>query len=223
MQSPPDTAFTLLRQYLPDWSPTLILDVGANVGQSAKAFARAFPEATIHSFEPSPDSFVQLVLATSALANVQTHCLALGQAKAKLGLTQGKASAMNRLVAKGRDLPEGAIMVPVRAGAEVMQELQVDHVDFLKIDTEGHDLEVLRGFLPMIDRIDLIQVEAGMNAYNRTHVPFAKLDAFLQRQGFLLMHLFEQKMEWKRGGRPVLRRCNPVYISGRLVDLTGLR
>jgi FkbM family methyltransferase len=223
MQNPPDTAFSLLRRYLPDWSPKLILDVGANVGQSAKAFAGAFPEARIHSFEPSPDSFVQLVLATSALANVETHCLALGRVDETLGLTQVRASTMNRLVRKGKDLPEGAVMVPVRAGAEVMRALQVEHVDFLKIDTEGHDLEVLHGFLPMIDRIDLIQVEAGMNAYNRTHVPFARLDALLTRQGFHLMHLFDQKMEWKRGGRPVLRRCNPVYISGRLVDLQGIR
>jgi hypothetical protein len=29
-------------------------------------------------------------------------------------------------------------------------------------------------------------------------------------------------MEWKRRGRPVLRRANLVFINGRFADLTGI-
>ena len=38
----------------------LILDVGANVGQSIEAFRSWFPDAHIHSFEPSPATFARL-------------------------------------------------------------------------------------------------------------------------------------------------------------------
>jgi hypothetical protein len=38
-----------------------ILDIGANVGQFALAAALHFPGATIHSFEPLPDTFSELV------------------------------------------------------------------------------------------------------------------------------------------------------------------
>ena len=62
-----------------------------------------------------------------------------------------------------------------------------------------------------------------MNPYNRTHVPFAKLTAHLEKSGFLLFHILEQVFEFKRGGRPVLRRANPVFINGDMVDLTGIR
>ena len=130
---------------------------------------------------------------------------------------------MNRLLPDGTALPDGAVEVEVRTGASLMQALGVERIDFLKIDTEGHDLEVLHGFLPMLDCVDFIQVEAGMNPYNETHAPFAKLDGLLKDAGFFLAHFFEQKMEWKRGGQPVLRRTNPLYVNGRDLDLRGIR
>src|SRR5438105_7739735 len=38
----------------------MIFDVGAHVGESARKFHHAFPEATIHSFEPVSRAFAQL-------------------------------------------------------------------------------------------------------------------------------------------------------------------
>jgi FkbM family methyltransferase len=223
MNEPPRDPFDLIGRYLPDWQPKVIFDVGANVGQSARTYARLFPLARIHSFEPSPASFGQLVLATSGLPNVTPHRLALGRVDATLDLTQGKDSAMNRLLPADSTPPDGTVRVTVRTGADLLRKETIDHLDFLKIDTEGHDHEVLQGFLPVLDKVDFIQVEAAMNPYNKTHVPFGKLSNLLRKEGFHLFHIFDQKMEWKRGGRPVLRRCNPVFISGRLVDLQGIR
>jgi FkbM family methyltransferase len=37
-----------------------ILDIGANIGQSAKIYRGIFPDATIYSFEPLPDIYDQL-------------------------------------------------------------------------------------------------------------------------------------------------------------------
>ena len=223
MSDAPKDPFDLILRYLPGWSPGVIFDVGANVGQSVKGYARRFPQAQIHSFEPSPQTFQELCQTVVRFPNVVAHCLALGRTEANLGLTQGRKSAMNRLLPYGTALPEGAVQVEVRTGASLMRDLGLERIDFLKIDTEGHDLEVLHGFLPMLDRVDFIQVEAGMNPYNATHAPFAKLDSFLKDASFHLAHIFDQKMEWKRGGQPILRRCNPLYVNGRLLELQGIR
>jgi FkbM family methyltransferase len=218
----PEDPFDLILRYLPDWTPTVIFDVGANVGQSAKAYARRFPETQIHSFEPSPQTCEILTEKMERFPNVAIHCLALGRAKARLALTQGKNSAMNRLLPADTSFPKGAVWVDVVRGADVMRDLKIDHIDYLKIDTEGHDLAVLQGFLDRLDHVDFIQVEAGMNSYNTTHVPFGQMDTLLKEEGFHLAHIFEQKMEWKRGGQPVLRRCNPLYVNRRLADLSGI-
>ena len=223
MPEPPKDPFDLIQRYLPDWRPAVIFDVGANVGQSAKAYARRFLDARIHSFEPSPQTYRRLLDRVSGFPQVVTHCLALGRAEATLGLTQARNPALNHLVPADQPLPKGAVRVAVRTGTDVMQKLNVDRIDFLKIDTEGHDLEVLHGFLPVLDRVDFIQVEAGMNPYNRTHAPFGELEALLRGEGFQLAYIFDQKLEWKRGGQPVLRRCDPLFVNRRLVDLQGIR
>lgn len=222
MPKPSKDIFDIIPRVLPDWTPKVILDVGANVGQSADGYARRYPEAMIHSFEPSPGSYQALVAATARHPNVVTHCLALGRREARLKLASSGTSSMNRLLPEDAVLPDGGVEVQVRPGADVLRELDVTHVDFLKIDTEGHDLEVLHGFLPALDRVDFIQVEAGMNPYNTTHVPFGQLDGMLQDAGFYLFLIMDQRMEWKRRGRPVLRRSNPVFINRRLVNLRGI-
>jgi FkbM family methyltransferase len=222
MPKPSTDIFNIILRYLPDWAPTVILDVGANVGQSADSYARRYPKAAIHSFEPSPESYEMLVSATANHPNVVTHCLALGRTESRLNLSGSGTSSMNRLLAANAPLPQGGVEVPGRPGADILRDMDIAHVDFLKIDTEGHDLEVLYGFQPVLDRVDFIQVEAGMNPYNTTHVAFSKLDGMLQEAGFYLFHILDQKMEWKRRGRPVLRRSNPVFINRRLVNLRGI-
>ena len=221
MLVPPTDPVDLIHRYLPDWRPAVIFDVGANVGRFAKAYAQHFPDAEIHCFEPSPATYLDLLLSVARHRKVVAHNLALGQEDATLTLTQQTHSAMNHLLPAQAE-QKAAVKVQVRVGADVMRELKVDHIDFLKIDTEGHDLAVLQGFLPVIDRIDFIQVEAAMNPYNTTHVPFGTLDGLLREQGFHLFYIFEQKLEWKRGGRPVLRRSDPLFISRRLLDLQGI-
>jgi FkbM family methyltransferase len=216
---PPGDPFDLIFRVLPDWAPSVIMDVGANVGQSASIYASSFPDALIHAFEPSPKAFSKLALVVRRYPNVVPHRLALGRCEGRRSLTQGGRSAMNRLVPEGEPVPGNAVEVEVRSGADVMGSLGLDRVDFLKVDTEGHDLDVLHGFLPVIDRIDFVEVEAAMNPFNTLHVPFADLDGFLRGAGFHLGFFFEQKPEWRSGAELLLRRCNPLYVNQRLLTL----
>jgi FkbM family methyltransferase len=213
------TEFTLIARRIPQWQPSVILDVGANVGQSALGFAAAYPKAAVHSFEPFPASFRKLVANTAHLENVTAHRFGLGRSDAVMQMNVGEVSTQNRLTTETSD---STIAVDIRAGAGLLDLLGLTEVSYLKIDTEGHDLEVLQGLTSALPRIDFIQVEAGMNAYNKTHVPFARLADFMFDHGFLLFHIFEQVLEFKRGGRPVLRRANPLFINARLVDLEGI-
>ena len=213
------TEFTLIGRRIPQWQPKVILDVGANVGQSALGFAKAFPKAHVHSFEPFPASFRKLAANTGHLQNVTAHPYGLGRADGVMQMSDGEISTQNHVL----DAPaEKAVNVEIRAGAALLGQLGIAEVSYLKIDTEGHDLEVLQGLIPALPRIDFIQVEAGMNSYNKTHVPFSKLADFMFENNFLLFHISEQVFEFKLGGRPVLRRANPLFINARLVDLDGI-
>jgi hypothetical protein len=102
---------------------------------------------------------------------------------------------------------------------EFCSDRGIDHIDFLKIDTEGHDLEVLRGSERLLSeqRVDVVEVEAGMNIGNKRHVSFADLDQYLQERNYFVFGIYEQVNEWPIH-RPQLRRTNPIYISRRVIE-----
>jgi len=56
-----------------------IFDVGANIGQSARAFARAFPRSQIYSFEPFPAPYRRLAqVADVSCGRIKAYRLACG-------------------------------------------------------------------------------------------------------------------------------------------------
>ncbi|MFN3536468.1 MAG: FkbM family methyltransferase [Brevundimonas sp.] len=186
-----------IKNFLPNLTIETIFDVGANSGQTLRKLIPAFPDA---KFGETP--------------NVSLHRLALGPKSYEGRVTTRAASTSNALTALTREPTE---MVPVRTGDEFCAENEIFDLSLLKIDTEGFDHDVLRGFARMLleGRIDIIQVECSMNPSNRKHVPFETFKHFLEPMGYKLFGLYEQVQEFKR--RPVLRRSDAVFISERCV------
>lgn len=204
--------------------PRLVFDVGANTGQSALAFTAAFPGATIHTFEPFRDTFSALRQNTAAHSHIHAHCLALG---AEAGVAsvrlQGSGSVNNSLVsAKENSESNGsAEHVKVDTIDAFCARQGIGTIDFLKVDTEGYDLEVLKGTSGLLQaqRVDLLQVEAGMNPLNHKHVPLTAFLSFLEPLGYMLFGIYDQTPEWDGDVR--LRFSNPVFISTRYMESLG--
>jgi FkbM family methyltransferase len=195
-----------------------VFDVGANIGQSAQRFMARFPVTGLHCFEPVADTFGQLVENMAGDARVRCHQVALGSKDETALITADARSTGNRIIA-GRAATSHAVeSVTVRTGDGFCRDYGIEKISFLKIDTEGHDLQVIAGFAEMLRRqqADLIQVEAGMNHLNRRHVPLAEIMAFLAPLGYVLFGLYDQVHE--RKGRPFLRRTNAVFVALRTVD-----
>jgi len=96
---------------------------------------------------------------------------------------------------------------------------RVDHISYLKIDTEGGDLAVLEGAVLMLTkfRIDLIQVKVGMNPFNRRHVSFESIKEFLESHRYYLFGIYGQVKE-RPNSEPHLRRTNPIFISKQMIE-----
>ena len=77
----------------------VILDIGANVGQSARAFAQHFREATIYCFEPVATAYRDLVRNTADLPRVKTFQLAAGATKGEVTIKVPVESALSSIVA----------------------------------------------------------------------------------------------------------------------------
>ena len=89
----------------------------------------------------------------------------------------------------------------------------IDRIDLLKIDTEGHDLSVLQGARKMLaDRkIGCVFTEVGLNPANDYHVSFDVMKAWLEGRGYYLFGLYDQAHEFD--GESYLRRMNAAFIE----------
>jgi FkbM family methyltransferase len=188
------------KQWEIDGTTPTIFDVGANVGDwSVEAVRGLTPSTRLFAFEPTSQTFASLRdRLSSAPVMVTLQDFALGDAESEAplyvdpGTERAGTNSLHRRHAEVHfNLHQTARgSVRVRAGDNVAHEAKVDRVHLLKIDTEGHEIAVLRGFSRMLaeQRIDFIQFEYGSAwADARTLL----VDAFdlLQPAGYLLAKL----------------------------------
>ncbi len=213
--------FEDIRAHLPNLRLNVIFDVGANTGQSARRYLKRFPHARLYSFEPVQSTFDKLQHGLRGRRNVSTVRLALGAARGTGQMVlEGDSNLSYHLLGSHDAAPADAQLeaVTIETLDDFCQAHDISHIDCLKIDTEGGDFDVLTGGVRMLSdqRIDLIELEAGMNPGNTRHVAFEKLKSFLEERRYFLFGLYEQTEEWPTK-EPHLRRTNPVFISDKTV------
>jgi FkbM family methyltransferase len=193
----------------------LIVDVGANVGQSALKFRAAFPRAFIHCVEPAHATFRALAGNLAADPGVACHRVALGgeSGQATLWLT---AHSTTSSLLKPAD-PVGRETVELRTLDELAAALGIAQVDLLKVDAEGADLDVLEGAAGLLraGRVRFVLVEVGFDPGSPAHVLFDHVRDFLLVHGFALFGLYDQTLEWS--GEKRLRFANACFRYQREV------
>lgn len=132
-----------------------VLDIGANVGDWTLPFAeRVGPSGRVLAFEPVP--YLAETVSKTAMVNkhewVEVHNVALGseEGEAPFSVEYGNSggSRLGRL--SGNFAP---ISVHVARLDDVLaRRPDIDRIDFIKIDVEGHELEVLRGARKTLSR-----------------------------------------------------------------------
>jgi FkbM family methyltransferase len=180
-------------------SPTkaVLFDVGANLGQSVEQFTRQFAYPQIHVFEPSPKIFAELCKRVGKSPAVALNNLALGSEPGSAQFFENSQSEMSSFLQPGAD-HWGAIAhsidVPVQTLDGYCSERQIDHIDLLKIDTQGFDLEVLRGANNMLaaKSIAIILVEIMFLEIYQSAPRCDEIFKFLFDRDYRLVALYNQ-------------------------------
>lgn len=74
--------------------------------------------------------------------------------------------------------------IRTRAMSEVLDELHLDRIDFLKTDLEGVDFEVIRNLEPRLPRVLAVQAELRFNPLYQGEPPCEEVMAYLRARGF---------------------------------------
>lgn len=129
----------------------VVFDIGANIGNHSLAFSRKAK--LVYAFEPVPQIYDVLSqnVNQNQLDNVRCMNMALSNVNAEddIFLFQDNLGGTSFDEHEKHDCP---IRVSKRIGDEVVAEQDVVGVDFMKIDTEGHEAYVLQGLAKTIKK-----------------------------------------------------------------------
>jgi len=178
-----------------------VIDVGANTGQFGK-FMRSIYSGRMSSFEPVSSAFDKLRQATRDDPSWEGYQIALGPKAGVANIRVAPRSNFSSFLGTNdycvtrfgeRTMGTREESVTVRRLDEVLQEISADHTDeriYLKMDTQGFDIEVFSGLGDKLPRVVALQSEISLIPIYE-HMPHwtESLEAF-EHAGFGVAGMF---------------------------------
>ena len=147
-----------------------IFDVGANVGEWTCMSLKEFPNAIVHVFEISAQTFQTLTERIDSDRAILNHLGLSSQEGSTEYKDYGPGAAINTIVAEtdfhDKWTPHTIQTANMTTGDKYCELQGVNTIDFLKIDVEGAEGLVLQGFRRMLESgsIRIVQFEYGYSS-----------------------------------------------------------
>lgn len=141
-----------------------IFDVGCNIGEWTRMVRRFQPKALIHMFEIVPFTFQKMLrnipLDNGIFANSYGLSNETREIPLKIVTDNDRVSTTIMNIAHDNQVFTKGL---VSTGEFYTKHYDIQYIDFLKIDTEGHEYETIQGFSSLVSegKIACIQFEFG--------------------------------------------------------------
>ncbi len=172
----------------------LAVDIGGNVGDYSAELLRAHPGLELHVFEPATSNVRRLRERFAGSRQVRVEQAALSDVTGRMTLFadrdgSGMASLTRRQLQHFEIRFDPMEEVEVRRFDDYWKHVMAGRkLDIVKIDVEGHELMVLRGFGEAIRHVRVVQFEFGGTNID-TKVFFRDLWRFFEEAGFDLYRI----------------------------------
>jgi FkbM family methyltransferase len=181
--------------------PSVIFDVGANVGDLSLEFRKVFSNSRIFAFEPVKSTFNRLNENVSN-ADINTYQLGMGDSIEKKKIYLQNESSKNSLIESLSEVNSSSNFeeVTITTVDNFCSSENIDTIDILKIDTEGFGLKVLEGSRDLLSRgkVKSVFIEVGFDRNDLRHDFFCDVEIMLSRFGFNTFGFYDQWIEKSR-------------------------
>jgi FkbM family methyltransferase len=145
----------------------IVYDIGANVGDWSDSIQKYLPDSRVFAFEPSKEAFDRLTKRFATSTRVTSVNLALGKENTETFLyADSSASGLGSLTK--RRVKHFGLSFEHREPVKVLTldkwvESQPSNFapNIVKLDVEGHELDVLMGASKSLNQIQIVQFEFG--------------------------------------------------------------
>ncbi|MDA8895966.1 FkbM family methyltransferase [Bacteroidia bacterium] len=192
-----------------------VFDIGASIGIMTQYFEDVFPKSTIHCFEPYLPSYNRLKEIYGTKNNVICNGIGLsdvaGEFKMFLQSDSGYNSLNEKVNKPSDEMGNKFQLVQTSTISEYCEANNVDSIDFIKIDTEGLDLRVLKGAENLLKagKVKYIYAECTFNEDSKQNTPFNELNEYLQTLNFKVRAIYDQS---NFGDKSYLTCVNAMFM-----------
>ncbi|MFA5128300.1 MAG: FkbM family methyltransferase [Patescibacteria group bacterium] len=132
----------------------VVVDIGANVGFFTKLCRGIFPQSKIYSFEPVPRTFECLKNNLRDDANTSIYNLAISDYNGRAKMNFNEDDSVTSCISA-----DGDVDVEVKTLDSFVEDNNINRIDILKIDTEEHELRVLKGASRALSKTKYLFIE----------------------------------------------------------------
>ena len=198
----------------------IFFDIGAHEGESIILFSKNFNIKKIFSFEPSPINFKKLSQNKRFIQNkfqnleINLENYALGSEKKKLlmnQLSETSSSTINNIDQNSKYFKKKNTFLNLKKKNEnfikeveikqitlfdYIEQKKIPKIDFLKIDTEGYEFNVLVGMGKYLKNVNLIMFEHHYHDMLVKNYSFSDIHDLLKKNNF--NQIFKYKMPFRK-------------------------
>lgn len=175
------------------WNPSSCIDVGAYHGDWAKMFLSIFPTAKVLMIEAQESKKTILQKAVSDSKGKLACKMSL------LGSTDGQMVSFVEMETGSSVFEESSPYQRVKKikSLTTLDSLLLGQPDFesaevLKIDTQGYELEILKGCPKLLEKLEVVLLEISLIETNKGAPTFEKVIAFMSSAGFVAFDFCSQ-------------------------------
>lgn len=207
----------------------IVFDVGANQGEWSRKILDVQPSVSLYAFEPV-DSTFNTLKENMADTEANIYNIALSKRSGKKTFyhyNQSNQSARMSTFYRRNSVEENlniqpvAVQINTKSLSSFCKSHSIDKIDFLKIDTEGAELDVLKGATSLLqsNKIETIQFEYG-GTYTDAGITLKEICTLLTQYGYIIFRILPDGLAYIHSWHDSLenyRYSNYLAVSGHVL------
>lgn len=195
------------------FSPSAVIDIGANVGEWSRTASSIFTSSRILMFDGDPDNEPMLHSTVREIGSRSEYFLCLLGPEKKGGVTFYRPEAGttgSSILPELTSFEKEAITLPMDTLDRLTDTAALGSPLLLKLDVQGFELEVLKGGRQTLRLSEVVIMEASLLPYNEGAPLFADVVAFMNNEGFVA---FDFCGQLRRQSDHVLFQTDIVFVK----------
>ena len=171
----------------------VIVEVGSGSGNGSLALCQTYPYGRVYAFEPHPNIYSLLKERVKSCSNISIFNLAVSVSNNTQYLYgEGDRASLIHLTKDG----DNRIAVPCVVLDDWCRINNLDHIDFLRLDAGGFELDIIKSSPEILKSVIVIVTKTYMSSNRGLNYSFSKMKNYLDNLGFeFYSHWYQEGKE----------------------------